>query len=488
MGATPQLSWLGVLGYSGASAFPAIIICCIGPRVRTLTEHGKAFSTTDFSRMRYGRIMQLFVAIVSVFYMFIYIVAEMTSISNVYGLLTGRDVFSTTTISYTQSIAISIATFTIFYVTMAGLPASIVTDKFQAMIMAILVVLLTIAVSVYPENHVSKDEFALASNWTADGATAAVTLFIAIASAEMFNQANWQRVWAAESIPAMRKGFFLGAFLVFLLMMFFGIIAMIAYANDPEAYNMGDKFAYLAFFDLLMPLGNGWHVITLILVTALAASSIDSLQNALTCIFSNDLVRIGWNPVWITRILLVVINIPAIIMSTRRFDVIGLFLVADLVCATSVFPLLLGLQLKDWKCFTAPTELGAITGCLSGVAAVLVNGAVNGEQGLGVFNYFELQNGAICSLCGSKTLITFVITPIVSIVFTYTTSWIDVRSRGDRARQPLIPIPFDSDDTLGGGQLAGADLKDSNCGKDNFDDESSEREEDGADMQGDLAL
>jgi len=106
-----------------------------------------------------------------------------------------------------------------------------------------------------------------------------------IASAEMFNQANWQRVWAAESIPAMRKGFFLGAFLVFLLMMFFGIIAMIAYANDPEAYNMGDKFAYLAFFDLLMPLGNGWHVITLILVTALAASSIDSLQNALTCIF-----------------------------------------------------------------------------------------------------------------------------------------------------------------------------------------------------------
>jgi hypothetical protein len=27
MGATPDLSWLGVLGYSGASAFPAILIC-----------------------------------------------------------------------------------------------------------------------------------------------------------------------------------------------------------------------------------------------------------------------------------------------------------------------------------------------------------------------------------------------------------------------------------------------------------------------------
>jgi len=31
MGATPQLSWLGVIGYSAASGFPAIIFCLIGP-------------------------------------------------------------------------------------------------------------------------------------------------------------------------------------------------------------------------------------------------------------------------------------------------------------------------------------------------------------------------------------------------------------------------------------------------------------------------
>jgi hypothetical protein len=54
---------------------------------------------------------------------------------------------------------------------------------------------------------------------------------------------------------------------------------MIAYANDPEAYDSGEKLAFLAFFDLLEPMGNGWHVLVLILVTALAASSIDSLQN-----------------------------------------------------------------------------------------------------------------------------------------------------------------------------------------------------------------
>lgn len=48
---------------------------------------------------------------------------------------------------------------------------------------------------------------------------------------------TWQRVWAAKSTGDMRKGFAIGSFLVFLLMMFFGIMGMLAYANDPEAYN-----------------------------------------------------------------------------------------------------------------------------------------------------------------------------------------------------------------------------------------------------------
>lgn len=49
--------------------------------------------------------------------------------------------------------------------------------------------------------------------------------------AEMFNQSTWQRVWAAKSVNAMRRGFMLGSFLVFLLIMFFGIMGMIAYGK-----------------------------------------------------------------------------------------------------------------------------------------------------------------------------------------------------------------------------------------------------------------
>ncbi len=158
-------------------------------------------------------------------------ISEMTSISNVYGLVVGLDTFNNDTIKYTMSIAISLAVFTWFYTSLAGLPASIITDKFQAYLMFSLVFILLIVACVNPNNQITKEEFAVASNWTTDGFVAAVTLVIAVACAEMFNQGTWQRVWAAKSVPEMRKGFMLGSFLVFLLMMFFGIMAMIAYGK-----------------------------------------------------------------------------------------------------------------------------------------------------------------------------------------------------------------------------------------------------------------
>lgn len=167
----------------------------------------------------------------------------MTSISNVYSLVVGLDSYSDTTIQYTMSIAISLAVFTWFYTSVAGLPASIVTDKFQAYLMFSLVFILLIVATAAPQNRIVPAEFAVASNWTSDGLVAAITLFIAVSCAEMFNQGTWQRVWAAKSVPDMRKGFILGSGMVFLLMMFFGIMGMIAYANDPEAYDNYEKFA-----------------------------------------------------------------------------------------------------------------------------------------------------------------------------------------------------------------------------------------------------
>jgi solute:Na+ symporter, SSS family len=447
MGATPQLSWIAVIGYSCGSALPAILICWLGPLVRSRSN--EAFSTTDFGRKRYGRTMQLVISCVSGFYMFIFIVAELTAISNIFGLLTNN--FSA---KYRITVALVVGVFTTFYTTVAGTPASIVTDKFQGIMMAILVIILTLAVTTNPANSVSPSEFAKASNWTVDGLTAAVTLIIAIACAELFNQGNWQRVWAAESIPALRKGFFAGSIMVFLLMMFFGVMGMLAYANDPQSYDDGIKFAYLSFFDILAPLNEGWHIITLILVTTLSASTVDTLQNAMASLFSRDVVKIGWNPQWVARLLIIVINIPAIYLASKAYSVISLFLVADLVCATSVFPVFCGLQTKDWRFLKAPTELGAFLGCISGVVTVLINGLINNADG-GIFEYFWLRNGSICALCGTKTMVSFIVTPLFSLGATYLFSYLDILLRGDRARQPLIMLAFDADDKLNDSEETG---------------------------------
>jgi len=384
MGANPRLSWLGVIGYSIASAIPGVFVMWLGPLIREATRGRKAFSTTDFCLVRYGRVMQFSCAAISVFYMWIYLVAEFTSISNIYALLVGKQTFDSVSfenlnVGYTTYIAVGIGVLTVLYTGIGGLPSSIVTDKFQGIMMGGLVLLLTIAVCSVSENRISKEQFDLASNWTEDGFYAFVTLILAIISAELFNQATWQRVWAAKDTPSLRKGFGLGSFLVFLLMMFFGIMGMIGYAKEPSAYDNFEKYAYLAFFNILEPMGQGWHILVLIFVTSLAASSVDSLQNGITSLLSSDLLKISKNPElikWMNRAVLVAVNISAVVKSAERFDVLGLFLVADIVCATAVFPVFLGLLNPEKFGIISPTEMGAFMGIIGGISAVLVSGVI----------------------------------------------------------------------------------------------------------------
>jgi len=443
LGANPAISWLGVLGYSCASGFPAIVVCFLGPHIKEMSSDN-AFSTTDFGRERYGRVMQLAISAISLFYMFILMVAELTSVSNVFALMTNEEGNK----FFMIAVTVVIGVFTLSYTALAGLPSSIVTDRFQGFIMAFFVLVLTIAVCSFKENKISREEFKLASSWTVDGFFAMVTLFIAILCAELFNQATWQRVWAAESVPALRKGFALGSFLIFLLMSFFGIMGMIAYSKDPVSYDLETKFAYLSFFDLLVPLGNGWHVIVLIFVSALAASSLDSLQNGLNSIFYRDALRAEYNAHTTASVLVLCINIPAIWLASKQISVLALFLVADLVCATAVLPTFLGLQKTDKLCgfLPAPTELGAFMGVLSGISTVPINGYINGFRGWECFQYFWLKNGSICQLCGSATMVTFIVTPLIAGFMTYFFTHLDLCFRGEeRARRPIIELAFDKD-------------------------------------------
>ena len=145
-------------------------------------------------------------------------------------------------------------------------------------------------------------------------------------------------------------------------------------------------------------------------------------------------------------------------MANRRYEVVPLFLVADLVCATCVFPLFLGIRTEDWEIgsikIPAPTELGAFLGAISAMVAVIINGEVNNvNKAINPYTgkvydrsalaYFWLiQNPTEeCALCGTKTMVTFIIVPLVGLFFTFFWSALDVLVSGKYARKPFCFIP-----------------------------------------------
>ncbi len=216
----------------------------------------------------------------------------------------------------------------------------------------------------------------------------------------------------------------------------------------------------LTYFDSLfyifsLPLKQGWHVLVLIFVTSLAASSVDSLQNGITSILSSTFVKyFSAKPgliKWLNRAILVIVNIIAVVKSAQRYNVLGLFLVADLVCATAVFPVFLGLINPETARIKslAPTELGAFVGCIGGIAAVLIIGCVVDYDlyGSKPFEFFWLNvENQLCALCGTTRMWTFIITPIASLVVTILATFLDLTIRGEEsARQPLFGASKEND-------------------------------------------
>jgi hypothetical protein len=61
------------------------------------------------------------------------------------------------------------------------------------------------------------------------------------------------------------------------------------------------------------------------------------------------------------------------------------------------------------------------------------------------FDFFWLKDDtAVCALCGTTRMWTFIITPIASLVVTVLVTTLDITLRGEeRARKPLIVFPND---------------------------------------------
>merc|ERR1719265_630086 len=127
--------------------------------------------------------------------MWIYLVAELVSVGNLIRDMAGLDPLNS---------LLPVSVFTMLYTSLAGLPASIWTDRLQGVIMAIFVVVTILA--CFSGLEIKKEKWDEVSFWSGKGFESLVTLVLAILGAELFNMGNWQRVYAAQSPVALRRG------------------------------------------------------------------------------------------------------------------------------------------------------------------------------------------------------------------------------------------------------------------------------------------
>lgn len=412
--------WWGIIGYALASSLPFVLFMWLGPIIRRRFTGG--FCLTDWVRQRFGRPLQLYVSLVTVFYMWVYMVAELTSIGNLVRDLSGLSPLNA---------LLPVSLITMLYTALSGLPGSIWTDRLQGVIMVIFIIVTIIA--CFGGLHIAEGKWGEVATWSDKGFESLVTLILAVVGAELFNMGSWQRVYAAESVAALRKGCALGAVLIFLTMFLFGLSGMLAEAQDRSRPESTLVIKALAFFDLLTTQNAGIQGLVFALAVCMVASTVDSLQTGLISVLSKDILGTTLTQVQsliVGQLFLVAVNVPAIIMASEStkdpalgWNIINLFLVADLIALSIAMPIFMGMV-------PMMTQNGAFAGCFAGLLMIMGFGWVEFGTfvaGLEMFTLMAFGNikPLEYGLGASRTCIIFVLLPIVTGVVTYVVSWME---------------------------------------------------------------
>ena len=191
----------------------------------------------------------------------------------------------------------------------------------------------------------------------------ALTLVIAVTAANLFHQGYWQRLWSARDTSALRSGALLGGLVTIIVV---AVVGGLGIAAAMSGADLGSP--PIPFFALLSGAPAWLTIPALVLALTLVASSVDTLQNALASLAVTE--KQGLSIIsarWVTVLLM----IPVVIVALQGVSVLRLFLIADLLCATAVIPVLMGL----WK---RMTTTAAVFGGLAGLAGAIIPGWVTG--------------------------------------------------------------------------------------------------------------
>jgi len=337
-GPASAATWGGigsVIGYSLGTAFPMIALIYLGKKIRKTFPAGITF--TQFIFHKIGKNLFKFILLLSVFYMFIFLCAEITALAMLVNYISNIPLWVTASL---------VTATTLIYTLYGGLKASIFTDNFQFLI--IIILLLVCMYNIFNSDFLSYQDFinnsaSLLSSKYIPNYTAGLTFFIAVASTNLFHQGNWQRVFAAKNYNVLKRSLKLSFLIIIPIVFFMGITGIIAISVDSKVN------PDLAFFSILLK-GKSelLYMVIIILAVSLTVSTVDTLVNAISSLIVVDGKKINKN-LKSSNAVLVFLSIIAFFVASKGFSILYLFLLADLLCCAAVFPVFYGFYKKNLK-------------------------------------------------------------------------------------------------------------------------------------------
>ena len=332
-GPVSAATWGGIgaiIGYALGTAFPMIFLIYLGKKIRN--EFPKGSSLIEFMRKKFGKSLFKLILLMTIFYMFIFLCAEVTAIAVLINYISGTELWITAFI-----VLLATLTYTLY----GGLRASIFTDNIQMIVIGILLLisilyLISFTGDQFSFSFIKEKNPHLLSGTFIPSYTAGITFFIAVAATNLFHQGNWQRVYAAKNYKILKKSLILSFFIIVPIVFFMGFSGMVAISVDP---NVRPDLGYFSL--LLKEQSYILSIIIIILGLALTISTVDTLVNAISSLIVVDgkatfNLNKKTNYLKLSKYLIIFLSIIAFVIASKGFDILYLFLLADLFCCAFV--------------------------------------------------------------------------------------------------------------------------------------------------------
>ncbi len=332
-GPASAATWGGIgaiIGYSLGTAFPMFFLIYLGKKIRK--EFPKGSSLIEFMRKKFRKSLFKLILLMTIFYMFIFLCAEVTAIAVLINYISGTQLWIT---------ALIVLLSTLVYTLYGGLRASIFTDNIQMVVIGILLLISLAYISSFTGSEFSFDFIKeknpqLLSSSYLPSYTAGLTFFIAVAATNLFHQGNWQRVYAAKNFETLKKSLILSFFIIIPIVFYMGFSGMVAFSIDPTTR------PDLGFFTLLLKDQTALlSIVLIILGLALTISTVDTLVNAISSLIIVDgkstfNLDKKTNYLNFSKYIILFLSFISFIVASKGFDILYLFLLADLFCCAFV--------------------------------------------------------------------------------------------------------------------------------------------------------